>query len=227
MNRSKKKNDTQKKKETPSEPISQKKIIKTKDAESRTGNIEKEKQTKFDIIIKWGTFIVSGIAIIISILALVNSQKQTEISKQSLKFGNRPYVIVRKNESDIENQFDSFLIYIKNIGQTPAYNIRIFAEKIISNVDSVNLTNNDYSRMKEIKQIPFLENIPFGEAIILTDSLGIDEIDRESIKTKKVFLFIYGSAIYDDIFKDSHRTDFCFFYNSYWYKFYKKYNEAY
>lgn len=232
MNRSKKKDNTQKEKKNSLKPSNKKTLTKTPDTKGSKDNTDNEKQAKFDTFREWGTLIASGIAVIISIFAFFNSHEQTKLAEKSLKFSNRPYIIIKINEDySGGRELDNFEITIKNIGQTPSYKTRIFAEMEITKVDSITLTDDNYRRAKEIKLIGVLEkDISNNTVFIITDSLErINRTDIGRINSKEIFVFIYGYITYEDIFKDTHRTEFCFWYNSSprWFEFYKKYNEAY
>lgn len=232
MNRSKKKNNTQKKGKSSSDPVSGKTIDKgfpgTKKKEAR----KQGEQSPFNRFKDRATLGYSIVAIFISLLALFNSQKQTELAEQSMKFSNRPYVIVQipkySYDSGNFNELNTLDVTIKNIGQTPSYKIEIFAKQRIEEVDSITVI--DYKDTKQVFQIAFLDNNEGGESFTITDSIQIlNEKDIKRIKSKEISTFIYGYIIYEDIFKDTHRTEFCFLYNSglELYGFYKKHNEAY
>ena len=163
--------------------------------------------------------LVSYIAIAIAALTAFYTYGQVSIAEKSMKISNRPYVIATKPKinqlyfSD-DNTDLAFTQSFSNLGQTPAYETVIYSKVVLADK---NFNPGDHSLQNVVRVIDHdSTQIVLGNnqnTSILHEYEGEIFTFEEMKKTEEraeLFIYIYGTITYTDIFEDSHKTEFCY-----------------
>lgn len=180
--------------------------------------------------------ILSLIALLIASSSAFFAYQQSEISKQSMKISNRPYIIVQGTEtrvwityppmfSDSVDNVQTDVIF-KNVGQTPSFKTKITAA---INLYPKNFTNTpDYGDTpKESVELSISKDLTYKYTAESFRPFYEEEIRK--VLAGELFFYLYGQVDYRDIFGDKHRTKFCFILNNphiVGFNHYEKHNEA-
>ncbi len=139
----------------------------------------------------------------ISIGTLVFVWMQTDISKQAMRIGSRPYVGIDNvtwSESSGDAAFSRTFI-IKNSGQTPAYYTRIVYKMESLSINSTH-SFPGFGKKDSIESKIFM---PAG------GTKSFDLVEKSYFEhPDSIKFFVHGIIEYSDIFNEHHFTEFGF-----------------
>ena len=158
-------------------------------------------------LFEWIAIIISLCAFTVSLIALIKSVEGTKIS-------NRPFVIIEPPKmysfpDFVENKevnFSQVFFNVKNIGNTPAYNVHLKTclEVYDSNFSSNPFFQNNDSEFNTtlVKDVNYqLEVYPYRE---------FSTTEVNDLISEKKYIYVYGMITYSDVFDDTHITKFCY-----------------
>ncbi len=156
---------------------------------------------------EWIAIIISFCALTVSLVALIKTIEGTKIS-------NRPFIIVEPPTMysfpdfvvNKEMNFSQVFFNVKNVGNTPAYNVHLKTSLEIydSNFSSTPIFKNDNNKFSNtlVKGVDYqLEIYP---------NRNFSEKEVNDLISKKKYIYVYGILSYADIFDDTHSTKFCY-----------------
>ena len=170
----------------------------------------------------------SGEQVKASIAQAEAATQQAQIAQESFYIGDRPYVTV---PTAVLEKFEAgtvpnIAVGFINSGKTPALDLEMSAVVSIEKFPRPNIKK--YLRMsqaeffaEQIKNIPF-PSMPEGSNVLLPSGGKMVAQIRGSelttplfadIVSAKLFLFVWGSAIYKDGLGKTHGLKFCLFYS--------------
>jgi hypothetical protein len=135
-----------------------------------------------------------------------------EAAEKSAIYANRAYVVAKvRGVTNVSLQFD---LWIQNLGNTPANNVRVsyaygVREEPPHTETPENLVVYDFG-FTETKSVGLIA--PDGShQTIMTPRVELsDDGDYERLHSKKLKLYCWGRINYEDIFNRKWHTDFCF-----------------
>ncbi|MDP3150820.1 MAG: hypothetical protein Q8N83_17010 [Ignavibacteria bacterium] len=159
------------------------------------------------ITFDWIAILISFAAFIVSLIALFKTIEGTKIS-------NRPFVIVETPKMYSLPDFDGkqeivflqIFLNVRNIGNTPAYNVQL---KTCINIYEDDFPLKPYfpSNNTEFNNT-LIKDADYQLEVRMYRKFTISEV--KDLISKKNFVYIYGVFTYSDIFNDSHITEFCY-----------------
>jgi hypothetical protein len=140
----------------------------------------------------------------------------------------RAYVmvsIITKHVFEQDKEF-TYILKIKNTGRTPASKI-VYRNGI--KIGGTGINDNEISRLETQKQDVDVLGSELELGCLVNTGRILDPVIYNDIVNGKRKIFIIGSIIYEDIFKETHRTRYCRIYSVSDNDFpgYGKYNDAY
>lgn len=149
------------------------------------------------------------------------SEQVARIAQQSFYIGDRPYVTARNAEID---KFEAgakptVIIYFINTGKTPAIEVQVGAIVSVGRAPEPDF-NVALKQTPSDLVYPFM---PEGGKMLLpaggetyAEAQGLEVLSNatvEEIKSSKMFLFVWGVALYKDGLGKNHFLRFCMFYD--------------
>lgn len=147
--------------------------------------------------------IISIFALIIASSSAYFSYTQSEIAEASMKYANRPYIIV----SGIKQfQINKFGFKISNFGATPSYYTKIYYDIFIGDTSFV--PPKEFGKINNL--IPVIGgNVKGSNVYFESDNMFLPDT-LEKLERLNKFIYCAGQVEYQDIFKDKHGYFFCF-----------------
>jgi hypothetical protein len=149
-------------------------------------------------------------AIVTALLALIAwrqafiAREQSNTSRAQL----RAYVMVDKATTVDFGPVPKAEVIFKNYGQTPAYNLTIWTSVEVAVDDLKNKAAAPPSGPAASGSLGpggFVHTLDAPERVILPPEV-------QAVKEGRASFYVYGQALYRDVFGEAHATDFCFVY---------------
>lgn len=147
--------------------------------------------------------ILSLIALIIACSSAFFAYRQSSIAEQSMKYANRPYIIV---DGIRQNTNDRYSFEISNFGSTPSYYTKIYYE--IFTDDTSFTPPNEYAMV--IDNVSVIGGNTNRRQVRIKVGNMFRPDTLEKLEARNEYVFCAGKIEYQDIFKDKHSYYFCF-----------------
>jgi hypothetical protein len=141
--------------------------------------------------------------------AAENAKSSIRATQDAMRLDQRAWVILRGIEGDLKfNQPWLLSVYFTNTGRTPAKNVRLFCRA----VPVVSETEVDFTWSASGTEHPTLIAPNDANSFCGLTPLTIPTVTQEVLdifSTRKKIEVVYGTVVYDDIFRKQHWLTFC------------------